>query len=379
MFSRKTVIAAMWTMLAVVSLASAGAPKYVILFIGDGMGPEEVKAAGMYANGEAGTLAFEKLPVWTTVTTDCAGGVVTDSAAAATAIATGKKVEKGVISAAIPGDGKDLETILEYYQKRGASTGLVTTSFLTDATPAAFASHAGKRGDFNDITADYLHKVKPNVLMGGNKHIKADEAKKAGYTIVTNREEFLALDAKAEMVAGLFGNKGVMPYVMDTDSSKYPGIVEMTKTAIKVLEKDPDGFFLMVEGGNIDHAGHVNKLLENVTETMAFADTVTAGMEWAKGKDDVLIVVTADHETGGLRVVKSLGKGKLPEVKWATKKHTGTPVDLYAWGKGAERLASIKDNTEIRKAITEESSKEQAVSSKKAEKQAEPVGAGYQK
>jgi alkaline phosphatase len=368
MFGKKTTVAA-WTMLAfVMVLASAGcatAPKHVILFIGDGMGPEEVKAAGMYANGEAGTLFFERFPVQTVVITDNAGGTVTDSAAAGTAISTGRKVNNSVLSKAIPGDGSDLETMLEYYQKRGKSTGLVTTSFITDATPAAFASHADKRGDFNDIVADYLHVYRPNVLMGGNRHIKADEARKAGYTVVTNRDEFFGLDTNVALAAGLFGKKGTMPYLTDPNSGKYPGISEMTIMSIKLLERDPDGFFLMVEGGNIDHAGHVNKLLENVSETMAFDEAVAAAMEWAKDRKDVLIVVAADHETGGLTVVQNNGKGNLPGVTWANKKHSGAPVPLYAWGKGAVRLALVQDNTQIRAAITGESSKKLEARSQK--------------
>jgi alkaline phosphatase len=368
MLNRKMSLVAFASMLTVMVCAGCAAqPKHVILFIGDGMGPEQVKAAGMYANGEAGTLFFERFPVQTRVTTECAGGGVTDSAASGTAINTGRKVEKGVISSAIPGDGSDLETMLEYYQKQGKATGLVTTSYITDATPASFGSHAGKRGDFNDIVTDYLYESRPNVLMGGNKHIKPDEAMKAGYTVVEDRDEFLGLDTKSTMVAGLFGKSGAMPYLTEADSKKYPGITEMTLMSIRLLEKDPDGFFLMVEGGRIDHAGHKNALKENVLETIAFDEAVAAAMEWARDRKDVLIVVTADHETGGLTVVQNNGKGNLPEVKWAHKKHTSTPVPLYAWGKGAVKLAMVEDNTEIRAAMTGESGKKEEVRSQKSE------------
>jgi alkaline phosphatase len=377
MFIRKAAVVA--AVLLVVSMADGAMPKYIILFIGDGMGPEEVKAAGMYANGREGTLSFEKMPVKTVVTNPNAEGGVTDSAAAATAIATGRKVSNGVLSMAIPGDGKDLETLLEYCKKRDMSTGLVTTSFLTDATPAAFASHADKRADFNDVVRDYLIETRPSVLLGGNKHIKAAEAKRAGYTVVTNRDEFVAVDAKAEMLAGLFGTKGVMPYVTSDDSKKYPSLTEMTVAEVRILSKDPDGFFLMVEGGNIDHAGHVNKLMEDISETIAFADAVSEAMSWANSKEsesikgDILMIVTADHETGGLSVLKNNGKGKLPEVKWAGKKHTGVAIDLWAWGKGAEKFASVKDNTEIRSAITGEEMKKLEVGDKTPQKDAAPA------
>lgn len=353
-------------LLVVVAPVSGAMPRYVILFIGDGMGPEHVKAAAMYANGEEGTLSFEKWPVRTVVTTECAGGGITDSAASATAINCGRKVDKGVISRAIPGDGKDLETLLEYCQKQGKSVGFITTSFITDATPAAFGAHAGKRGDFNDIVSDYLNKTRPNVLMGGMKHMRVSDTAAAGYAVVTTRDELAALDANVRRIAGLFGN-GVMPYMTDPEASKYPSLAEMTRAAIGALEDDPDGFFLMVEGGNIDHAAHLNKLMEDVTETIAFADAVAAGQTWATGKD-VLLIVTADHETGGLSVVKNNGKGNLPEVKWESRKHTSTPVPLYAWGTGAERLAAVKDNTDIRWAITGESRQKAAEKSPKKEK-----------
>jgi alkaline phosphatase len=177
---------------------------------------------------------------------------------------------------------------------------------------------------------------------------------------VTDRKELLSLDEKAERVAGLFGNTGVMPYVTDPGSAKYPSLAEMTAAAIRILSKDPDGFFLMVEGGNIDHAAHKNLLMEDLTETLAFADAVAAATAWAQDKrngilaGEVLIVVTADHETGGLKVVRNNGRGKLPEVTWAGKNHTSEPVPLYAWGKRAERLGKVRDNTEIRAAITGE-------------------------
>ena len=122
-------------------------PKYVIFLIGDGMGPEQVRAAGMYANGEPGTLFFETFPYSGELTTHSADGTITDSAAAGTALATGMKVSNGVISMAIPGDGSELETLLEYSKAQGKSTGLITTCRWNAATPAAFGAHEPSRNN----------------------------------------------------------------------------------------------------------------------------------------------------------------------------------------------------------------------------------------
>ncbi|MFQ6035677.1 MAG: alkaline phosphatase, partial [Sedimentisphaerales bacterium] len=138
--------------IGLVSTAQAE-PKNVIFFIGDGMGFEQVKAAGMYAHGQAGTLSFELFPYNGQLTTYAANSPITDSAAAGTALATGVKVNNRVISMAYPGDGSELETLLEYFKARGKSTGLVTTTTMTHATPACFGAHEPARSNFEQIAA----------------------------------------------------------------------------------------------------------------------------------------------------------------------------------------------------------------------------------
>ena len=242
-------------------IAAAGAPpKNVIFLIGDGMGFEQVRAAGMYLNGVEGTLSFEYLPYQGQVTTYSADSSVTDSAAAATAMATGTKVDNGVISMAIPGDGSELETLLEYFRDQGKSTGLVTTTYITHATPAAFGAHEPSRGNTAQIASDYLNQTRPNVLFGGGANgIDPSSAQNAGYTVVTDALEMFDLDTTMEnMVSGQFGS-GYMPYELD-GLGDLPHLSEMTVTALDILDNDPDGFFLMVEGGRIDHAGHANDI-----------------------------------------------------------------------------------------------------------------------
>ncbi len=328
------------------ALPGRAAPiRNVILCIGDGMGPEQVEAARCYAGTN---LFFDSFPYQTRITTFAAGGALTDSAAAATAIATGHKVDDGVISLAIPGDASELETLLEAFQKQGKASGLVTTSYLTDATPAAFGAHAPSRGEYAQIASNYLNRTRPEVLMGGgDSGMSADAAANAGYTVVTDAATLAAADASGgARVCGLFGSSS-LPYEYD-GLGDLPGITNMVPKALDILDSDPDGFFLMLEGGRIDHACHDNDLPRCIFETLAFDAAVKLVAAWAQGRGDTLILVLADHETGGLTVLKDNGAGHLPKVSWSTGGHTSTPVPLYGWGVNAGLVTQTVDNAEVR-------------------------------
>jgi len=320
----------------------------IILFIGDGMGFEAVRAAGMYANSRPGSLCFENFPGKSAMTTHSASSEITDSAASGTAIATGHKVNNGVLSLAIPGDDKPLPTVLEILKKQGKSVGLVTTTYITHATPAAFAAHQPSRANAAEIAADYLDDTRPNVLFGGGgMGMTPQLARQHGYRVVQDANELSQLDTEtASMVSGQFG-QGHMPYEYDS-LGNLPHLSQMTETALKVLDNNPQGFFLMVEGGRIDHAGHANDLARNIYETIEFARAVAISLKWADSHPDTIIIVTADHETGGLQITKNNGKGNLPGATWLTKSHTAAKVPVYVWGKNAQQTAqAIKDNTDI--------------------------------
>jgi len=332
--------------------AAGAAPKNVIFLIGDGMGKEQVKAAGMYLNGAAGTLSFEtSLPYQAEMATYPAEGpsTVTDSAAAATAMATGYKVNNGVISMAFPGDGTNLETLLEYFQNQGRSTGLVTTTYITHATPAAFGAHETSRNNTANIAGDYLSQTRPNVLLGGGGNGMSDtSAFAAGYTVVTDADGMTGHGLVGETIflSGQFGSDH-LPYEYDGLGS-LPHLSEMTVTALEILDNDPDGFFLMVEGGRIDHACHSWDLVRSIFETIEFSNSVQMVIDWAAGRTDTLILVTADHETGGLTVDYHNGTvGSYPDVSWSTGGHTGANVPIYAWGVNAEMVDGVMDNTDL--------------------------------
>ncbi|MBT3274560.1 MAG: alkaline phosphatase [Spirochaetales bacterium] len=321
-------------------------PKNIILFIGDGMGPEQVKAAGYFANGAAGTLSFESLPYQGEVTTASATLGVTDSAAAATAMATGTKVYNGVISQRTPGDGGSLETLLELAKGRGLGTGLVTTTYMTHATPAAFGAHTASRSNLDEIAADYLTGSMPDVLLGGGANsMTPSAALLAGYAVVGTAAELISHSATLMPLSGQFGDTN-LPYEYD-GLGNLPHLTEMVTKALDMLSGFTDGFFLMAEGGKIDHAGHINDLARNIYETIEFSNAVEVAVTWAESHPDTVIVVTADHETGGLTVIENNGIGVLPTVTWSTGGHTGVNVPVYASGPGGENFVGVVDNTDV--------------------------------
>lgn len=351
--------------------ACAAQPANVIVMIGDGMGFEHVRAASFFAHGKDGALVMQSLPHHAKVVTCSAYTVptnsdpakvtpkVTDSAAAGTAIATGHKVYNGVISAALPGDGSPLPTVLEASAAAGKKTGLVTSSYLTDATPSVFGAHVKARAMGKEIATAYLEKSRPNLMLGGpdkSKHVPLTKegGEKAGYKVVTDRAGLLGLVAEPpEHILGVFGDGGPMCYEFDhattthKDYDRIPHLSEMTKAALDILSRSEKGFFLMVEGACIDKASHGNHLERAVYETVEFDKAVRTVVEWASKREDTLVLVTADHETGGLKVVEGKAAGTMPAVSWSSRGHSAADVPLWGVGPGSEKIAGTLDNTDV--------------------------------
>jgi alkaline phosphatase len=253
--------------------------------------------------------------------------VVTDSAAAATALATGEKTLNGLVS--VSPDGKTLETILELAKRDSRTTGLVTTTRLTHATPACFAAHLGNRNSEAAI-AEQMLDTGVDVLLGGglsawipkgtkvsdfgafspaagadavsgrkDKKNLIQKASQQGYKLVTNREELLSSRGTAKLL-GLFAASHV-PYALDRqpgDGANVPSLAEMTSAALEILSRNKAGFFLMVEGGRIDHAAHNNDAAAMLAETIDFDEAVGAAHMFAKQHPNTIVLVTADHATG---------------------------------------------------------------------------------
>jgi alkaline phosphatase len=297
--------------------ASSGKAKNVILLIGDGMGPSHFGAAWLYSNRVLGKdlRMAEVMKEGRTayLLNDTADAIVTESAAAAGQIATGQRMTARAISMAA--DGKTpVKTIMEIVKVKGLATGLVTTSGITDATPAAFAAHVSHRSDEMSVAEQEL-KFGVDVLMGGRKQFflpevsagkrkdgrnLLDEARAAGYTVVGDAEEMKA--AQGSKILGLF-NMGNMVYEIDRRNTQEPSLAEMTAKTLAVLSRNPKGFFAMVEGGRIDHAAHRNDAAGTIYDTLAFDEAVGVALEFVRKNPDTLVIVTADHETAGMALI----------------------------------------------------------------------------
>ncbi len=325
-------------------------PKNVILLIGDGMGPQQLGLLLAYAQKAPGSFykgrktSFEKIaehPLGRMglMTHNPSGAIVIDSASAASQIATGVPTLNEVVG--LDTKWKPVETVLEKAKKNGKSTGLVTDTRLTHATPAAFASHVPHRSLENEIAEQIVNSGNVDVLLGGglrhwipksvgkdpavteslkgligsnNRHFKLkskrkDEknllfkAQKGGHELVFDREQMERSEVKGNKLLGLFSYSGMengLSHRMKKDDPQriFPTLKDMTKKAISVLERNPKGFFLMVEAGQIDWAGHQNDAGTMLNEMVKFDEAIGAVLDWAKGRKDTVVIVTADHETG---------------------------------------------------------------------------------
>lgn len=302
---------------------SAQRPKSIILLIGDGMGINQARSADIYAREIMGrTMVINSICTRGVTTTYSSNSEITDSAAAATALLSGYKSDNGMINM-LP-DGRKVFTIAQAAKKAGLSVGVVSTTRLTHATPAAMYSYSRRRDDENFI-AEQLPELAPEVAMaGGMRHFipqskkgskrnddkdLIDVMKNEGYAYVTDADELAATDfGKIDRLLGLFAMSH-MDYELDRETvpklGSQPSLADMTQAALSILEKSPKGFFLMIEGGRIDHACHAHDIKAAIYETLALDDAVCVALEYRKGHPDVLVLVTGDHETGGL----GLGRG----------------------------------------------------------------------
>jgi alkaline phosphatase len=344
----------MWLAMLVAALiaplvnAHAGEPlraEAIIVFIGDGMGLSLFRAGDIYSREAFGkSLAISTIPTVGIATTYSADSEITDSAAAATALLAGYKTHNGAINV-LP-DGTRVDTIAHAAKQAGMSVGMVSTAPLTDATPAALYSHSKNRRDEQCI-ADQLFPFAPDVALAGglqyfvpsnvlDKSKRTDEKnwveefKKAGYTCVTNAEELNAVrPGEVDKLIGLFA-VSQMNYELDRTNAarlqNQPSLAEMTKVALSMVNKNPKGFFLMVEGGRIDHACHKHDLKAAIYEMIAFDEAVAVALNFQKTRPDVLVLVTADHETGGL----GLGRGTEYALNLMALKPITTSLEYFS-------------------------------------------------
>jgi alkaline phosphatase len=289
--------------------ATAEPPRNVILFIADGCGPASYTMARDYRRYKGMDAPMLDQYQTGSIRTFASNSRVTDSAAGATAFSAGVKTYNGAI--AVDTLKQPVATILEAAEQRGKSTGLVATSRITHATPAAFSAHVSNRGEEAIIAEQQLGQGIEVLLGGGrgwflgreedgwrdDKRNLMDEAAAQGYTVVQAKAAFDSVTVPP--LLGLFADSH-MAYEIDRDPADEPSLAEMTTKAIDLLDDDPDGFFLMIEGSRIDHAGHGNDAAGHLHDILAFQDAVQAALAFAEADGETLVVVTSDHETGGL-------------------------------------------------------------------------------
>lgn len=327
------------------NISGSGTVRNVIFLIGDGMGVGQLSAAE-YVNGQE-SLSISSMPYKSLVTTYSESAFVTDSAASGTALATGYKTNNGRIS--LSTSGETLTTVVEVAEENGASTGIVSNTRITHATPACFMAHVSSRGMESAIASQVLDSGVDVVLGGGSTYFDSLDTSGAGYTVVTSTDELHDFDSGK--ILGLFA-PSYMSYDDYRDPDVEPSLAEMTDKSIELLSHDPDGFFLMVEGGRIDHASHDNDFDGTMSEVFAFDEAVLVALEYASMRNDTLVLVTADHETGGLMVVGGYDYTGL-SYKWISDDHTGSMVPVYAYGPRAEEAMAFTDNTDIGRFLIE--------------------------
>ncbi len=321
--------------LAAAATAQTPAPRNVVLMIADGFGP----ASATLARAAAGRpLALDALLVGA-VETGATDSRVTDSAAGATAFACGIKTYNGAIG--VDTTGAPCRTLLEAAEARGMATGLVATSRITHATPAAFAAHIASRADEAAIAAQMIEAGVDLMVGGGARFFqgRADgrdllaEAAARGVAVATDRAGFDALGALPALVLLAPDH---LAYEIDRDETDQPSLAAMTARALDRLAATPaareHGFFLMIEGSRIDHAGHGNDAPAHLRDILAYDAAVAAVLEWATADGATLVVSTADHETGGL----ALGRDGV---------YAYDAAPLLAATMSAERLAAMHDGT----------------------------------
>jgi len=326
-------------------------PPRIVLFIADGAGTSYWAATHFVAD----VLSVHQFPVVGLVDVRSSSHDITDSAASATSYAAGVATYNGAIG--VDPDTLSVPTVLEMAAERGMGTGLVATSSITHATPAAFAAHVPRRAMQYEIARQMVDHNVTVVLGGGRRYfdpaVRRDSldllaAICEGHTYVGSHAEFssLAIDTVTALY-GLF-----TPEHMPAAATRAPTLPEMTEAALSILGRDPDGFFLMVEASQPDWRAHDNEPIERIVAEMLDLDrAIAVALEYRARHPETLIVVTADHETGGLALQRD-STGSIA-ASYTTGSHTAAMVPLFAIGPGARRFGGITTNDRVGRLLIE--------------------------
>lgn len=318
--------------------------KNIILLIGDGMSVTHIYAA-MTVSGTP--LNMEKFKYTGLQKTYSASDYITDSGAAGTALATGNKTKKGHIGC--DSLGHPFKSILKYAEEDGLSTGLVATSSILHATPAAFIANNISRNNYEEIALDFLKTDIDIFIGGGKKNFEdredglnlIDSLKSKDYQVTTAIDDINLVDFQKFAV---FTAEKHNPEYLNGRGDMLP---KATEKAIEMLSQNENGFFMMVEGSQIDWGGHDNDIDYIITELLDFDRAIGKALEFAEKDGETLVIVTSDHETGGLTLVGGNRNNKTIEVNFSTDYHTADMVPVFAYGPGAEKFIGIYENTDV--------------------------------
>ncbi len=336
-------------------LPAAGVPHNIILIIGDGMGAGALRLASLHAHGAPGKLVMEQLPAAGLVRTVSANSNVTDSAAAATALSSGTKTDNGVVG--MTSGFAVCRSIAEAAAASGRSVGILTTDSLTGATPSAFYAHVKNRKMEPEIAAQTLlcgfelligNETKKPFLPKSNGGGRSDgrdlcaELTAKGYAAVGSERELSAVP-RDRKVFGFVSFPIHDPAVL----SRFAG------EAMERLNANPKGFFLLVECSNPDWGGHRNDPDQSVAGVLMTDFVVRRALAFAEQHGNTLLVVTADHETGGIAAAPNRRDPKTPHLSYGSAGHTGTPVEVFAAGPGSAFFNGVIENTQIPRRFAE--------------------------
>ena len=310
--------------------------KNIILVIGDGVGPNQITLSRIAIGGLDFRLFIDQMPYHGTSLTHSYDNAYTDSAAAATAWSTGFKTKTRYLS--LNSDKKILETVVELLNKKGYASGVVATSSVTHATPAALYAHIDNRYEYKEIANQLINSSIHIALGGGRKLFDLNKINDTHHVLTSKESLQLNFDYSKKLI-GLFDDDGI------ERSNEKPTQRQMTNFALKHLNKQCNGFFLMTEGSQIDWAGHDNDANKMIEEFRDFDLTIKDLIKFVNKNNDTLLIITSDHETGGLQILKQDNDNVI--IQWGTGRHTSTPVGVHAYGPGAELFQGLMDNTDI--------------------------------
>ena len=326
--------------------ARAQEVKSIIYLIGDGMGLSSVSM--MMVEGGYEPTIFDRAENIALQKSYSMDNRVTDSAASGTALATGFKTNNTYLG--VTADGTPVESLMEVAQRQGMATGVVVTTYLQHATPAAFYAHINSRHEYQAIS-EQLAASSLDVAIGGGmaffKEVYGDDVKrslrKRGFELATTMDEVRATPEDSRLVALL------ADYEVGSNTGSY--LADATSEALRLLADNEDGFVLMVEGSLIDGMGHANDAKAQQLEMQSFMQAVEVAVAFANENPGTLVVVTADHSTGGLSIVSADADFTLSEqgveYRWTTKGHSGEMIPIYLYGAGAEGINGIMENADL--------------------------------